>query len=142
MGNPKRVALGLMLIALPIAGCGDAMMEPSDLIVRMAMVDEVFAEVVTAVPARVELTVVGNFRDSCEEIGDVTQSRNGDRFEVRLTTTRPADAICAQALVPFDEMIVLMNTDDLPPGDYTVEVNNVTEEFTITPPPVFPASHV
>jgi inhibitor of cysteine peptidase len=125
--------LPLMTMALLVTGCGDAMLEPSDVVVRMAMVEEVFPEVVTAEPVRVELTVVGNFRDSCEEIDEITQSRDGTRFEVRMTTTRPVDAVCTQALVPFDETVVLMDTDDLAPGDYVVEVNDVTEEFTIVP---------
>lgn len=65
-------------------------------------------------------------------------------FQVTITTVRPADAACAQALEPFEESISL-DLYGLPAGSYTVNVNGtigtselVADNVMLTEPP----SHV
>lgn len=78
-------------------------------------------------------TIQGFYPDSCTSIGDITQDLNETTFEIVVVTTRPANAICAQTLVPFTEQ-VLLETEGLAPGDYAVDVNQgaATTTFTIS----------
>jgi inhibitor of cysteine peptidase len=51
-------------------------------------------------------------------------------YKVTITTKRPADKMCTEALVPFEESVAL-EVVGLPAGTYTVEVNGVTASFTL-----------
>lgn len=77
--------------------------------------------------------VSGNLADSCTEIDEVIQSNEGDTITLTVTTTRPADLMCAQVLGDFD-ISVPLDTDDLVPGTYTLLVNGVRSTVTIAPP--------
>ncbi|HXV44576.1 MAG TPA: GerMN domain-containing protein, partial [Anaerolineae bacterium] len=71
----------------------------------------------------------GNLADSCTEIDATTIERSGNTFQVKLTTRRPAGQMCAQAVVPYQEIIPL-DVADLSAGEYIVNVNGVTDAFT------------
>jgi hypothetical protein len=49
---------------------------------------------------------------------------------VEITTVRDAEAVCAQVLAPFEERIAL-DVYGLPAGTYTIDVNGVTDSFTL-----------
>ena len=72
----------------------------------------------------------GNLPDPCTRIDEVSQSRQGNVFTVRLTTARPADVACIQVIASFEEVIPL-EVRGLPAGDYTVDVNGVRASFTL-----------
>jgi hypothetical protein len=73
----------------------------------------------------------GHLPDGCTEIDEVRSSFDEDdnTLSVEITTVRDADAVCTQALVPFEERIQL-DVYGLPAGTYTVDVNGVRETFT------------
>jgi pimeloyl-ACP methyl ester carboxylesterase len=79
---------------------------------------------------QVQVTVQGNLPDGCTQLGEAEVTRTGEEFAVTLPTSRPADAFCTQALVPFAETIPL-DVTGLPAGDYVVNVNGVSEAFTL-----------
>ena len=58
-------------------------------------------------------------------------SRSLVDLDANLTCLEPSDALCAQALAPFTEE-VLLETEGLQPGEYTVDVNGeLSTVFTI-----------
>lgn len=97
---------------------------------NLAMIDTIEVRLLESDPVQVEVVVRGNLSDGCTELEEPTVSREGNEFTVVLTTQRPADAICTQAIVPFEQIIPL-DVADAEPGDYTVDVNGVSETFTL-----------
>jgi pimeloyl-ACP methyl ester carboxylesterase len=96
-----------------------------------AVVESIEILLLESFPIQVHVVARGNLHDSCTEIGEITKQRDGDTFRVTITTSRPADAMCAQVLVPFEEVISL-DVVGLPAGVYTVNVNGVTDTFEFT----------
>lgn len=113
--------------ATPVA---DATAAEQPFLSGMAMVDTVEIRILESLPVQVQVVAMGNLPDGCTEIGEAIVEQIEDAFTVTLTTRRPADAMCTQAIVPFEEIIPL-SVDDLPAGEYTVTVNDVTESFTL-----------
>ncbi len=93
---------------------------PAEPVTGPAPVDSV---IVTLENGQWVATVTGNLPDGCTEIGEITQSIEGNTIKVAVNTTRPADAMCTQALAPYSQTVVLQTPDT---GEYTVEVNGVT----------------
>ena len=96
--------------------------------------DIVFLE---SFPLQVHVIVTGNLPDGCTKIDEVTSERKGDTFVVRLTTRRPVDQMCTEALVPYEE-VVSLDVYGLPAGTYTVDVNGMTGAFTLETDNVLP----
>lgn len=103
-----------------------------DVIRGVADVEEVSVRVPDAVPSQVAVVARGHLRDGCTEIDEIRQRFDAaaDTFYVDIATTRPADAMCTLALVPFEEQIAL-DVRGLAAGTYTVDVNGVTSTFTL-----------
>jgi hypothetical protein len=74
--------------------------------------------------------VSGNFADSCTEISDVTTEVDGNSLLVTTSATKPADAMCAQVLTPFEKVIPL-DVGELDAGEYSVAVDGVKTSFTV-----------
>ena len=81
-------------------------------------------------PVQVNARIRGILPDGCTEIDQITTERSGNTFNVTLTTLRPIDAVCTEAVVPFDEVIGL-DVFDLDAGAYTVTANGVSGGFTL-----------
>jgi hypothetical protein len=54
-----------------------------------------------------EILITGFFPDGCTTLSEVKQSRDASTFTIRLLTTRPEDALCTMALVPFSVTVPL-----------------------------------
>lgn len=106
--------------------------EPSrgDLLIDAATVESIQINVMESFPVQVSVTVGGYLGDGCTGLGDITTEREGDTFFITITTERPADAICTQQLVGFEETVSL-DVAGLEAGTYTVDVNGVTDTFTL-----------
>ena len=82
-------------------------------------------------PVQVRAQVSGYFTDGCVELVDITIEREDDGFILTLNTRRPAgDVACTQALVPFDEAVML-DVVGLPAGTYTVAAGDMRSEFVL-----------
>lgn len=130
----RLVGLGMLVAAL-LAGCGlvGAGETPKGGIVHgKADVEEVELLIMESFPVQVAAVARGNLRDGCTEIDEVETSFDEEAmtFTVEITTVRDADAMCTQALVPFEERIDL-DVRGLSAGTYTVDVNGVKETFTL-----------
>lgn len=76
--------------------------------------------------------VNGSLADGCTSIAQIDQSINSETgtLSVMVLTERDSEAVCTQAIVPFEE-IVRFDRTDLSSGSYTVDVNGITESFAI-----------
>jgi hypothetical protein len=74
--------------------------------------------------------VEGTLQDACTQVSEITQQVDGKTIVVSICTTRPKDVLCAQILAPLEEEI-LLDTSDLSPGQYGVDVNGTVATLTI-----------
>lgn len=97
-----------------------------------AYVDSMDIFIMESFPVQVSVQVYGNFPDGCTSFKEaqVIYDEETQTFDVHLFTTRPKDAMCTQALVPFEENIKL-DVNGLPAGTYTVKVYDMTGTFTL-----------
>jgi hypothetical protein len=100
-------------------------------ITGLAAVETVDVKILESFPVQVQVTAKGNLPDGCTTIDKVQQKQNGNAFEVTITTTRPADAACITVLMPFEKTVAL-NVQGLKAGTYTVSVNGVNTNFTLS----------
>ena len=99
----------------------------------MAVVQSVDIQILESQPIQVNVLVRGQLPDAgCTTLADVTQVRDGNTFNITLTTTTDPLALCAQALTPF-EQVILLETSDLPPAPYEVNANGVRKAFLLLP---------
>jgi hypothetical protein len=68
--------------------------------------------------------------DGCTTIDQILDAREGNAFQVTITTLRPANQVCTEALMPF-ERIIPLDVYGLPAGTYTVIVNGVSDTFQL-----------
>jgi inhibitor of cysteine peptidase len=103
---------------------------------KLAHVTSVDLLMLESFPVQVHAVVKGDHPDACTFIGGgghpngVGQRREGNTFHVEIWTYRPLDMSCAQVITPFEHNVAL-DVAGLPAGTYTVDVNSVTETFTL-----------
>jgi len=90
-------------------------------------VESVSLQVMESSPVQVTLEIEGILRDSCTELHETTQAREGNAVTVTVTTVRPKDAFCAEAITMITHRVQL--DGNFPPGRYTVTVNGVKTAF-------------
>jgi len=118
------VSFAALALALACSQGADAITAPAN-------VQRIEIVILESFPVQVHVKAFGYLPDSCTTISDISQSREGDTFQVVIMTSRPADAVCAQVLVGFDEVVPL-DVLGLPAGTYTVDVNGVRDTFTLS----------
>jgi inhibitor of cysteine peptidase len=91
-------------------------------------IDTVFLE---SFPLQVHAVVKGNLPDGCTTIQRHEVKRKGNLFTIKIFTQRQKDAICTQALVPF-EYIIPLDVYNLPAGKYMVKANEISTEFSFS----------
>ena len=96
-----------------------------------AVVEEIEILILESFPVQIHVIAKGYLPDGCTEIGDITKVMEGNTFTVTVETIRPADAMCTEAIVPYEEVIPL-DVRDLKAGTYTVVVNSVSDSFELT----------
>jgi hypothetical protein len=100
-------------------------------IASIALVQSIEVQILESDPVQVNAIVRGQLPDAgCTTIASADQVRAGNTFKIMLMTTTDPLALCAQALTPFEE-VVLLNVRDLPPGEYVVNVNGVEQSFEL-----------
>ncbi|MBN1247140.1 MAG: hypothetical protein JXC32_05740 [Anaerolineae bacterium] len=133
-----------VVAAMLVAGCsllpGGPVAEPTveptaeptlgGTISGVANVENVDVLIMESFPVQVSVVAQGNLPDGCTELADWSVTRDGTTFKVTLPTERPADAVCTEALEPFEARIPL-DVLGLEAGTYTVDVNGVTATFEL-----------
>ncbi|WP_135609619.1 protease inhibitor I42 family protein [Methanococcoides sp. AM1] len=107
--------------------------DDTEYIVGDAVVDEIEILMMESFPLQVSVVATGYLPDGCTIIDgeNIDVTMDGNTFNVALKTKRPADAMCTQALVPF-EVNIPLDVYGLEAGVYTVDVNGVTDTFEFT----------
>lgn len=128
--------LSLMLLFLPACGTEDAGGDNSQdqpVIRGEASVESIEILILESFPVQVRVRVRGNLPDGCTKIDRISRGSNLEDYTlwVEITTIRPRDRACTEALVSFEE-IVPLDVYGLPAGTYTVDVNGVTDTFTLS----------
>jgi inhibitor of cysteine peptidase len=130
------LAMALVLVMLAV-GCGspqkpEATATPGgDVVKGLAPVETIDILILESFPVQVQVRAAGNLRDGCTTLGEISQKQQGSTFAVTIGTTRPADALCTEALVPFETTIAL-DVVGLKAGTYTVTVNGVSGTFALS----------
>lgn len=123
---PFALILTTMLILVGCAPTAEVGGEPSG---SLAFVDVVMVETQDEHSyARVE----GHYPDACSRVSKVDQSFDGSTFKISLYVDRPEDMMCAQMLTPFTVKL-LLEVGGVAPGDYTVQVNERSDTYTLGP---------
>ena len=94
-------------------------------------VDELQVSLLESLPTQVQVTVRGSLPNGCARITKIAQTREGTRFFISIGATKDPNAICTQALVPFEESVTL-DTSGLAPGTYSVQVHGVVAPLTLS----------
>lgn len=104
--------------------------EPENVVTGDAAVESIEIMIMESFPVQVSVHVTGYLGDGCTTLGDITTKQDGETFSVHIFTERPADMMCTQQLVGFEENVAL-DVAGLPAGTYTVDVNGTTSSFTL-----------
>lgn len=138
LGSPILPVLLLLSFALlgcttirPAAGNTVGQSQAGATTPGLAVVDSITINQDPQDPAQaVQVVVQGNLPDGCTALGAADVTRTGEQFAITLPTSRPADALCTQALMPYKATIPL-DVTALPAGEYVVNVNGMSETFTL-----------
>jgi uncharacterized protein YraI len=137
----SRLFIGLLLLTFLVAACAPAEVPPSPPpvvteepiipVTGVAVVQSVDLQILGTQPIQVNALVRGQLPDGgCTTISGIDQTHDDNTIKVTLTTTTDPLALCAQALTPFEQVIAL-DVANLPPAEYTVDVNGVTQTFEL-----------
>jgi inhibitor of cysteine peptidase len=96
-----------------------------------AIIESVDIMFLESFPLQVRILVTGSLPDGCTTVYRAESAREDNKFTVQIFTLRERDAMCTQALVPF-EISVPLDVYGLPAGTYKVIVYDFVTEFTFT----------
>ncbi len=95
-----------------------------------ANVESIQVMTLESFPVQVHVIAEGYLPNGCPKIDEITTEREGNTFNIKISTKSPKDAMCTQAIVPFSKTIPL-EVQGLKAGNYTVNVNGVTGSFEL-----------
>jgi inhibitor of cysteine peptidase len=95
-----------------------------------ATIESLNVQIMESFPVQVSVVLTGYLPDGCTEIYEINASREDQTFTIQVLTRRPVDLACTMAIVPFEETVSL-NVEGLPAGDYTVELGDLSQVFTL-----------
>jgi inhibitor of cysteine peptidase len=104
--------------------------DEEDYVYGTAKVENIQILILESFPVQVQVIAEGYLPDGCTEIDKIKTEREGNIFNISISTKRPKDAICTQALESFTETIHL-DVQGLKAGNYTVNVNGVIGSFEL-----------
>jgi hypothetical protein len=133
-----QVLVLLLLGALVMTACGPQLTETPmvetpadhDVVRGEAIVETIEITILESFPVQLRVVARGTLPDGCTEIDGIRQERDNQTFRVTIATARPADALCTEAIMPFEESISL-DVYGLSAGSYTVDVNGITDTFEL-----------
>ncbi|WP_048136639.1 protease inhibitor I42 family protein [Methanosarcina horonobensis] len=141
----KLMAVLFLIFTIALSGCVDNGQNNTDnetegpgsqntsgqeYIYGMANVESIDVLILESFPVQIYVIAEGYLPDGCTEINEIKTEREGNQFNINITTKRPKDAICTQAIENFRETIPL-EVQGLSAGNYTVNVNGVNGSFEL-----------
>jgi inhibitor of cysteine peptidase len=100
------------------------------MVIGQAVVESVDILILESFPVQVRAIAKGYHPDPCTKTKEITQKREGNTFEVTITTERDGGQACIQVISPFEENLAL-DVVGLDAGTYTVTINGVSAQFTL-----------
>lgn len=110
---------------------------PPDTIAGVAAVDDVAILIMESWPLQVQVSVEGLLPDGCTSLGEPEVTREGTTFDIKLPTVITVGVDCIDAMDQYVTGIPL-DVLGLPAGTYTVDVNGVMHNFTLTQDNIIP----
>ncbi len=96
-----------------------------------ATVESIEIAIAESFPVQVFAILRSHLGDGCTEITGITSRGPVDnRFDIDIATQRPPEAMCTQALVPFEHNVPIP-AYGLPAGDYEVVAGEASASFTL-----------
>lgn len=137
----KIIALGVSFAILisacatpttpPPAPTATPLAEAAVAVRNLAVVDSITVTPPDIPGGSATVQVNGTLPDNCTSLEDsVNIKLTGQVFAVTLSTTRPANRVCAAQASPFEKTVTL-NTTNLTGGDYVVVVNGASGALKI-----------
>jgi uncharacterized protein YkwD len=120
--------LGLAACANPTSAPPTASPQNAAMERGLALVEKI--EVAANASGQWQVIARGELPDACTALTEPRVERTNQVFVVTLSTERPADRACAQAVAPYEKTIPL-DVSGLTPGDYVVVVNGVSGTLAI-----------
>jgi len=125
------IILTLVLTVFLISACQPSQATDEYTYGQNATVESLNILILESFPVQVEVQVSGYLPDGCTELDEITAEREGQEFIITVRTRRPTgDIACTQALVPFEETVVL-DVEGLEAGTYTVIAQEQEAAFTL-----------
>jgi hypothetical protein len=110
----------------PIQGLVESEMETGE-----AKIESVQATIMESSPLMVVVQITGSFPDGCTQISRMSQTVDGTTIKITVFTARPKDMACTDVITQFEQKLPL-DTTELQPGTYTIDVNGVTTQLDLT----------
>ncbi|HEY3361452.1 MAG TPA: protease inhibitor I42 family protein [Methanosarcina sp.] len=101
-----------------------------DYIYSTANVKSVKIITLESFPVQIQVIAEGSLPDRCTKVDEIKTKREGNAFNINISTKRPKDAACTQAIENFTKTIPL-EVQGLKAGNYTVNVNGVNGSFEL-----------
>lgn len=95
-----------------------------------AIIEDLQIMILESFPVQVNAVIRGSLPDGCTAIKEINPTRDGKAFNIQIITERPAEAVCTEALVPFEKTVSL-DVYGLPAGSYTVKAGDQTATFAL-----------
>ena len=142
----KIIAVLSLILTVILSGCvdeGQNNTEPGNItndsqetsgeeyVYGTANVESIQIMILESFPVQVQVIAEGYLPDGCTEINETKAEREGNVFNVSISTKRPKDAVCTQAIENFTKTIPL-EVQGLKAGNYTVNVNGVIRYFELS----------
>lgn len=104
-----------------------------------AVVEETDVLILESFPVKVHVEVTGYLPDGCTELEEenIVFDDENNLFTVWMQTKRPADAMCTEAIVPFEKTVAL-DVYGLEKGVYIVNVNGIEDQFELQTDNIIP----
>lgn len=126
------LALILIVPVLAVAGCQPTVSDADEeeMEVRLAPIHEVRVNIAESFPPQIFVYIKGGLADSCTVFNEVTTERSGNTVNIRVTTKRPREAVCAQVYGYFEQNVAL-GTDFTSGEIYIINVNDQATSFVM-----------
>ncbi len=79
---------------------------------------------------QIELLITGNLTDNCTVVAEPLIKLEGNEFILTIPSTQNIEGDCVPTKIPFEQKITL-ETQDLPPGSYTVTLGDQQTRFEL-----------
>ena len=123
----RIVLVGWLLVLLINGGC--VVREP-EYVYGSAVVETIEIAILESFPVQIRAVLRGTVPDACTEIDSIAKQREGSTFTLVVRTRRPAEAVCAQVLSPY-ETTTGLDVLGLQAGTYTVVAGNASASFEL-----------